>query len=78
MRFITLLSDFGHKDASAAIAKSIVSLRNPKAQVLDITHLASGKFLTEAAYLLRASYLDFPIGTCHIIYVGVYLSLIHI
>lgn len=74
MRFITLLSDFGHKDASAAIAKSIVGLRNPEARILDISHLASGKFLTEAAYLLRSSYQDFPIGTCHIIYVGVYHS----
>jgi S-adenosylmethionine hydrolase len=74
MRFITLLSDFGLKDASAALAKSIISVRNPEAQILDITHLASGKFLTEAAYLLRASYLDFPVGTCHIIYVGVYHS----
>lgn len=74
MRFITLLSDFGHKDASASVAKSIVSLRNPEAQILDITHLASGKFLTEAAYLLRTSYQDFPVGTCHIVYVGVYHS----
>lgn len=74
MRFITLLSDFGQKDASAAIAKSILQLRNPEAQVLEITHLASGKYLTEAAYLIASSYLDFPKGTCHILYVGVYHS----
>jgi S-adenosylmethionine hydrolase len=74
MRFITLISDFGHKDASAAIAKSIILMRNPSVKVLDISHLASGKYLTEAAYLLASSYLNFPTGSCHIIYVGVYHS----
>jgi S-adenosylmethionine hydrolase len=74
MRYITLLTDFGQKDASAAIAKSIVQLRNPDAEILEITHLASGKFLTEAAYLISSSYQEFPTGTCHILYVGVYHS----
>ncbi len=74
MRFITLLSDFGQRDASAAIATSIIALRNPGAKVLEITHLASGKYLTEAAYLLASSYQEFPEGTCHIVHVGVYHS----
>lgn len=74
MRFITLLTDFGQKDASAAIAKSILQLRNPGSQILEITHLASGKYLTEAAYLIASSYQEFPTGTCHILYVGVYHS----
>jgi len=74
MRFITLLSDFGHKDAAAAIAKSILLLRNPESVVLDISHLASGNNLTEAAYILASSYHSFPKGSCHIIYVGVYHS----
>lgn len=74
MRFITLLSDFRLKDASAAITKSIVMQYNEDATVLDISHLASGNFLTDAAYLVASSYNDFPIGSCHIIYVGVYHS----
>ena len=74
MRFITLLTDFGTKDASAAIAKSVLLLRNPDTEVLDITHRANGKYLSEAAYLLASSYQDFPVGTCHIVYVGVYHS----
>lgn len=74
MRFITLLTDFGQKDASAAIARSVLQLRNPDAQILEITHLASSEYLIEAAYLLASSYREFPLGTCHILYVGVYHS----
>jgi len=72
MRIISILSDFGLKDASAAIAKSIVLRNNPDADVLEITHLADSNFLTDVAYLIASSYQEFPQGTCHIIYVGVY------
>jgi S-adenosylmethionine hydrolase len=74
MRFITLLTDFGHKDASAAIAKSILMQRNPDASILEITHLSSSENLIEPAYLIASYYQEFPIGTCHIAYVGVYHS----
>jgi S-adenosylmethionine hydrolase len=74
MRFITLLTDFGDKDASVAIAKSILLLANPQAHVLDITHKSNNSNLIDPAYLIKSSYLEFPKGTCHVIYVGIHQS----
>ncbi|MGC4057602.1 MAG: SAM-dependent chlorinase/fluorinase [Chitinophagaceae bacterium] len=74
MRFLTLLSDFGHKDASTAIARSILLRHNPDAAVLEISASVTGENLIEAAYLSASSYKEFPEGTCHIIYVGIYHS----
>jgi S-adenosylmethionine hydrolase len=74
MRFITLLSDFGHRDAATAIAKSILLRHNPDAAVLEISSSVSGENLIEAGYLTVSSYKEFPEGTCHILYVGIYHS----
>jgi S-adenosyl-L-methionine hydrolase (adenosine-forming) len=71
-RFITLLTDFGTKDASVSIAKSVILLHNPDALIFDISHDASFNVLTEAAYLLSSSYKSFPIGSCHIVYVDIH------
>jgi S-adenosylmethionine hydrolase len=73
MRCITLLTDFGLKDAAASVARSIVLQHNPGTEVLDLSHCASGKILTQAAYLLQA-YRHFPAGSCHLLFVGVYYS----
>lgn len=73
-RCITLLTDFGLKDASASVARNIVMQYNPGIPVLDITHTASGTVLTETAYLLASAYHDFPINSCHIVYTGIYYS----
>jgi len=73
MRCITLLTDFGLKDAAAAVAKHVVLQHNPEAEVLEISHCASGKILTQAAYLLQA-YHHFGAGTCHLLYVGVFYT----
>lgn len=74
MRFITLLTDFGHRDASTAIAKSILLRHNPDAAVLEISSSVSGDNLIEAGYLTVSSYREFPEGTCHVLYVGIYHS----
>lgn len=73
-RFITLLTDFGTKDASVAIAKSVVMLHNPDAVIFDISHDVSFKVHTEAAYLLASCYKKFPLGTCHIVYVDIHYN----
>lgn len=73
-RCITLLTDFGMKDASVSIAKSILMQYNPDTPVLDISHSLSGTILTEAAYLLAAAYPVFPEGSCHVVYTGIYYS----
>lgn len=74
MRFITILSDFGTTDASAAIAKSILKSHNPDTEILEISHTCNSNNLIEPAYLLASSYREFPVGTCHIAYLSVYHS----
>jgi S-adenosylmethionine hydrolase len=66
MSCITLLSDFGLQDASVASAKGILMQHAPAAQFVDITHLVEPFHLQQAAYLLLASYRNFPKGTCHV------------
>jgi S-adenosyl-L-methionine hydrolase (adenosine-forming) len=67
MGFITLLSDFGTQDASAAIAKAIFMQYTPGATIIDITHEVTPFHTTEAAYLLAGAYKNFPPGTCHVV-----------
>ncbi len=67
MSCITLLSDFGLQDASVASAKGILMQHAPDASFVDITHLVEPFHLQQAAYLTRAAYRNFPIGTCHIL-----------
>lgn len=67
MGCITLLSDFGLQDASAASVKGIIMQQSPTAKVVDITHMVEPRNLQQAAYLLAASYRHFPASTCHIV-----------
>ncbi len=67
MSCITLLSDFGLQDASVASAKGILMQHAPDAQFVDITHLVEPFHLQQAAYLLLASFRNFPKGTCHVL-----------
>lgn len=72
MGFITLLSDFGLQDASVASAKGILLQQVPQTTIVDITHLVEPFHLQQAAYLLAASYKNFPPGTCHILLFDVF------
>lgn len=72
MSCITLLSDFGLQDASAAAAKGIMMQHNQDAQIVDISHLIEPFHLQQAAYILAASYIHFPKGTCHVLLFDVF------
>jgi S-adenosylmethionine hydrolase len=67
MSCITLLSDFGLQDASVASAKGILMQHIPDAHFVDVSHLVEKFHLQQAAYILLASYRNFPKGTCHIL-----------
>ena len=67
MACITLLSDFGLQDASAAIAKGILMQHVPQLPILDISHEVMPFSVSQAAYLLAAAYKNFPSDTCHIL-----------
>jgi len=67
MAVITLLSDFGLQDASAAIARGILLQHNPGALITDISHEAKPFDTAHAAYLLACAWQQFPVGTCHVV-----------
>ncbi len=67
MGIITLLSDLGLQDASVASAKAILIQGMPEAEIIDISHQVEPYHLLQAAYLLTASYKNFPPGTCHVL-----------
>lgn len=67
MSCITLLSDFGLQDASVASVKGILMQHIQHIPIVDITHLIEPFHLQQAAYLLVASYKNFPEHTSHLL-----------
>lgn len=66
MSCITLLTDFGHDDASVAVAKGILLQRAIGLPIVDISHVSQAFQVRQCAYLLAQAYPNFPLGTFHI------------
>jgi len=69
MSIITLLTDFGTKDAYAGIMKGVILSITPSAVIVDITHHIDPQDILQAAYVIKSSYSYFPQGTVHVIVV---------
>lgn len=67
MPIITLTSDWGSKDHYLASVKGTILKQQPEARIVDISHHITPHNLTEAAFILKNCYKDFPAGTVHII-----------
>lgn len=67
MAIITLTTDFGTKDYFVASLKGAILKELSDVTIVDISHQVSPYDLSEAAYIIRNSYDDFPKGTIHII-----------
>ncbi len=67
MAIITLTTDYGTKDYHASAIKGSVLRELPDARIVDITHDIRPFNLSEAAYILRNAYKDFPRGSIHLI-----------
>lgn len=74
MASITLLSDFGTKDATAAIVRGILLKHNPHLSIYDITHDVAPYNISQAAYFLKSAYSYYPTGTVHIIMCGMFMT----
>ena len=74
MSIITLTTDFGHKDYFVSVIKAALLQEVPNATVLDISHEISPFNHTEAAYILKNAYANFPKGSIHIVGVDSELS----
>jgi hypothetical protein len=69
MSIITLLTDFGTKDAYAGIMKGVILSITPSAVIVDITHHIDPQDILQAAYVIKSSYRYFPQGTVHVMVV---------
>ncbi len=67
MPVITLTSDWGTKDYYLASVKGAILRQIPEARIIDISHEIEPHNLTEAAFIIRNCYRDFPPGTIHIV-----------
>ena len=74
MSIITLTTDFGHKDYFVSVTKAALLQETPKSTIIDISHDVSPFNHTEAAYILKNAYQNFPKGSIHIIGVDSELS----
>jgi S-adenosylmethionine hydrolase len=63
---ITLLTDFGTRDAFVAGMKGMILKTNPQAQLVDITHEIAPQDIWEGAFTLQNAYAQFPKGTIHL------------
>jgi S-adenosylmethionine hydrolase len=66
MSIISLLSDFGIKDAYVAEMKAIIISINPLARLIDITHQIEKFSIRKAAYILASAAPYFPLKTTHL------------
>ncbi|MFO7744691.1 MAG: SAM-dependent chlorinase/fluorinase [Psychroflexus sp.] len=67
MPIITLTTDFGLKDHSVAAVKGALYSELENVQIVDISHEISPFNYTEAAYIIKNAYHNFPENSIHII-----------
>lgn len=66
---ITLLTDFGQRDAFVGTMKGVILGICPAAKIVDVTHGIPRQNLSAAAFNLKNSYKFFPEGTIHVVVV---------
>lgn len=67
MPIITLITDWGLKDHYLGAVKGTLLKMLPGVTIVDICHSIPAFELSQAAFILRNSFHDFPEGTIHII-----------
>lgn len=63
---ITLLTDFGTRDAYVAAMKGVIASIAPRAQVVDISHDVEPQAVAQAGFLWYCAVRYFPPGTVHV------------
>jgi S-adenosyl-L-methionine hydrolase (adenosine-forming) len=63
---ITLLSDFGSKDAYVAVMKGVMAAIAPNVTTCDLTHAVPAQDIVAARFNLMMAYPYFPGGTVHL------------
>ena len=63
---ITLLTDFGTRDAYVASLKGVILSLNPTAQLVDLSHEVPPQDIRAGAFILAEAAACFPPGTIHL------------
>jgi S-adenosyl-L-methionine hydrolase (adenosine-forming) len=63
---ITLLTDFGSRDAYAGVMKGVILGICPEARLIDLSHSVPPQNVAAGALLLRGAAPYFPAGTIHV------------
>jgi S-adenosylmethionine hydrolase len=66
---ITLLTDFGSRDAYVGAIKGVILRGLPGAQIVDLCHEVAPQDVRGAAFLLESAFEHFPQGTVHMVVV---------
>lgn len=68
-KILTLMTDFGNQDPFVGVMKGVILSKNPKLQLVDLTHEISRHDVTQASWAIFQSYRYFPAGTVHLLVV---------
>lgn len=63
---ITLLTDFGLRDAYVGTMKGVILRALPEARIVDLSHDVAPQDVRGAAFILESAYRYFPAGTVHV------------
>ncbi len=63
---LTLLSDFGSRDAYVGVMKGAIAHINPDLNVIDLTHQIPPQDIAAARFALMTAFPFFPVGTVHV------------
>lgn len=66
MSVITLLTDFGLRDAFVGTMKGVILGICPEVRIVDLSHGIAPQRIDEGAFVLRTAYAHFPDGTVHV------------
>lgn len=70
MALVTFCSDFGYRDHYVAAVKAKMHVLNKAIPVLDISHEVEAFSIPHAAFVMQSVFRDFPIGSVHLVSVG--------
>jgi S-adenosyl-L-methionine hydrolase (adenosine-forming) len=63
---ITLLTDFGLRDAYVGIMKGVILSLNPEVRLVDLSHELPPQDVLSGAFVLQSAWRYFPPGTIHL------------
>ncbi|MEK7710730.1 MAG: SAM-dependent chlorinase/fluorinase [Planctomycetota bacterium] len=69
MPIISLLTDYGTRDAYVGAIKGVILGIAPEATIVDVTHEIEPYNVAHAAFLLRQVWPWYPVGTVHLVVV---------